>query len=57
MQQVLNQSKWTKNEEDMGLEFKRALEFIFLKIEANYHSSSSFLLCVAPLFFLFKENL
>jgi hypothetical protein len=40
----------------MGLKLKRALEFVFSKIEANDHSSSSCLLCVAPLFFMLKEH-
>jgi hypothetical protein len=56
MQQVLNHSKWIKNEKNMGLKLKRALEFVFSKIETNYHSSSYCLLCVAPLFFMFKEH-
>jgi hypothetical protein len=57
MQQVLNHSKWIKNEKDIGIKLKRALQFVFSKIEANYRSSSSCLLCVAPLFFMLKEHL
>jgi hypothetical protein len=42
-----------QNEKDMGLELKRVLEFSFFKVfEAKYHSSSSCVFCIAPLFFM-----
>lgn len=37
--QDLNQSKWTKNEENMGLELEKGLSYFCQSFEANYHSS------------------
>jgi len=57
--QVLNHSKQIKNDKHMGLELERDLEVVFQKnkIEANYHSSSSYVFCIAPLLTTFKEHL
>jgi hypothetical protein len=52
--QVFNYSKWTKNDEDMGLKLERVYSYFFKKIETNYHSSSSCVLYVAPLLLTFK---
>jgi len=39
------------------LELERGLEFFFFqKIETNYHSFSSCIFWVAPLFLMLKEN-
>jgi hypothetical protein len=39
-----------------GAKIEEGFRVFFSKIEANYHSSSSCLLCVAPLFFMLKEH-
>jgi hypothetical protein len=42
----------------MGLELRDMARAIFSKkIEANYHSSSSYVFCVAPLLLTLKEDL
>jgi hypothetical protein len=55
--QILNHSKWTNNEEDMGLELERSLELCIQKVESNYHSSSCYVFCIAPLPLILKELL
>jgi hypothetical protein len=55
--QILNHSKWTNNEEDMGLELERSLELCLQKVESNYHSSSCYVFCNAPLPLILKEQL
>jgi hypothetical protein len=46
---ALNHSKRTKSEKDMRLELEASLESFFKFFEANYHSCSSCVFCVAPL--------
>jgi hypothetical protein len=39
---------------NMKLKLERGLEFFFKKIEANYHSSLSYVFCIFPLLFMLK---
>jgi hypothetical protein len=41
----------------MGLELKKGLESFLKNIEANCHSSSSYVFNIVPLFFMFQEHL
>jgi len=55
--QVLNHSKCTKIEENMGLELNKGLKHIFQNFKANCPSSSSYVFCIAHLFFMFKQHM
>ncbi len=52
--QVFNHSKWTKNQEDMGLELERGL---VKKCETNYHSSSSLPVFPVLLLYLYQRTI
>jgi len=54
---ALNHSKRTKSEKNMRLELEASLESFKKKIEANYHSCFSYVLCVALLLVTLKEHL
>jgi hypothetical protein len=55
--QVLNQSKQTKNEKNVGLGLERGLQLFFkIKIEAKYHTSASSVCRVAALLLMFQRT-